>query len=211
MPTTSADHPVTPTRSAPPPARRAWARRVAVGAALLVAVSAACTSGGQTVATTTTAPTTTTVPETTTTTEPPMDAGRQLFVFNPEGGHCFDNRDAESGASTRLRTDATRRDDEQVVLLVECDVPHQYEVAGGAQITLTGDYPGEDPLVREAQRLCPPVFSAFVGAPYERSALEMGWILPTQEQWGQGRRDVTCLVLDTVNGRLTGSVQGSRR
>lgn len=197
------------------PTRRSRRRRglAALGAAVvgLGIVGVACTGGGQTVATTTTAPTTTTVPETTTTTEPPIDAGRQLFVYNPEPGHCFDNRLVDSGTSDRLRTDATRRSDEVVVLLVECEVPHQYEVAGTVASALPGAHPGDEALVREAQRSCPPLFAAHVGTPYERSGLEMGWILPTPEEWDQGRRTIACLVLDDREGRLTGSVQGSAR
>jgi hypothetical protein len=180
-------------------------------AVLAVVVVAGCTSGGQTVATTTTGPTTTTVPETTTTTEPPMDSGRQLFVYNPETGHCFDVRELSSGASVGLTSNATRRNDDQVILLLDCAIPHQYEVAGIVEVPLPGAHPGDEELVRQAQRLCPPVFATHVGQPYERSALEMAWLLPTPEEWGRGKRTIACLVDDPATGRLTGTVQGSRR
>ena len=183
-----------------------------VAAVLAVtAIAASCTSGGQTVATTTTGPSTTTVPETTTTTEPPMDSGRKLFVYNPEAGQCFDVRIATSGASVALNSNATPRNDDQLILLLDCAIPHQYEVAGIVEVPRPGAYPGDEELVTQAQRLCPAVFATHVGQSYERSALEMGWLLPTAEEWGRGKRTVACLVTDPAAGRLTGSVKGSGR
>jgi hypothetical protein len=191
------------------PARRRLG--AALVAAVTLAVAASCTSGGQTVATTTTGPSTTTVPETTTTTEPPMDSGRQLFVYNPEAGQCFDVREVASGASVGLSSNATLRNDDQVILLLDCTIPHQYEVAGIVEVPIPGVHPGDEELVKQAQRLCPPPFAAHVGQPYERSALEMAWLLPTPEEWGRGKRTIACLVDDPATGRLTGTVQGSRR
>jgi hypothetical protein len=195
-----------PTRS-----RAGTALASAVLAAAIAVVVASCTSGGQTVATTTTGPTTTTVPETTTTTEPPMDSGRQLFVYNPEAGQCFDVREIASGASVGVTSNATLRNDDQVILLLDCAIPHQYEVAGIVEVPLPGAHPGGEELVRQAQRLCPPLFAAHVGQPYERSALEMAWLLPTPDEWGRGKRTIACLVSDPASGRLTGTAQGSRR
>jgi hypothetical protein len=80
--------------------------------ATLVLVSAGCSSDDDgTAATTTTAP----APEaTTTTTEAPLEAGEQIFVYVPRVGDCFDRRTLDTG--------------EPVVLLLDCDLPHQAEV-----------------------------------------------------------------------------------
>ena len=179
---------------------------------MLAVALGACTGGSGSVATTTTAPTTTTVPETTTTTELPMEAGRQLFVYTPEAGQCFDLRSVEAGTRNRIDADATRRDDDQVVLLLDCAQPHQYEVAGIADVPFPpAEWPGQPALEDQAKRLCPPVFADWVGTPYERSELEMGWILPNAEEWGPGRQSVACLVFDPATGLLTGTTQGSAR
>jgi hypothetical protein len=184
---------------------------VAGALAVTAALLAGCTSGSQTVATTTTGPSTTTVPETTTTTEPPMGSGRQLFVYNPEAGQCFDVRVIASGAAVPLNSNATPRNDDQVILLLDCAIPHQYEVAGVVEVPILGAYPGDEELVRQAQRRCPPVFATYVGQPYESSSFELGWLLPTGEEWGRGKRTIACLVTDADDGRLTGTVRGSGR
>jgi len=199
----------------PIPVRTRTRVRAAMGLAVALAVATAalvsCTSGSQTVATTTTGPSTTTVPETTTTTEPPMGSGRQLFVYNPEAGQCFDVRAISSGAAVALNTNATPRNEDQVILLLDCAIPHQYEVAGIVEVPLPGAYPGDEELVRQAQRRCPATFATFVGQPYESSELEMSWLLPTVAEWGRGKHTIACLVTDPDEGRLTGTVAGSGR
>lgn len=51
------------------------------------------------------------------TTEAPLEAGEQLYVYVPEVGDCFDRRllGEEQGG-------------EEIVLRLDCDLPHQYEV-----------------------------------------------------------------------------------
>jgi hypothetical protein len=207
--------PTTDPSTATAPTRRRRGRRggvTAVVAALAALVPAACTGGGGTVATTTTAPTTTTIPEATTTTEPPLETGRQLFVYNPEAGQCFDVRVVESGATERVRSDATARGTGQVVLLLDCALPHQYEVAGTVAVPVPpAEWPGEEALADAARRVCPPVFASYVGQSYERSSLELGWVLPEADEWRPGRQTVACVVFDPVAGKLIGPVQGTGR
>jgi hypothetical protein len=187
-------------------------RLLALLVAAVLTMLAACTGGDGTVATTTTAPTTTTLPETTTTTAVPMDVGTQLFVHNPEPGHCYDLRVLETGDRVRLDQDGTLRSEDQVVLLLDCAEPHQYEVAGVVELPFAGaERAGDDELVAAAKRLCPPVFGSWVGTGYERSSLEIGWVLPSDSQWDAGRKSIACLVLDTRQGLMTGTAQGSLR
>ena len=98
------------------------------------AFAAACSgSGGDTTSTTAT----TAAPETTTTTEPPLDAGRQVFVYTPAIGQCFDRRELEERPATGpQQTD--------IVLLLDCPLPHENEVFDVLEMPLAGsDYPGE--------------------------------------------------------------------
>ena len=174
----------------------------------VVLLAAACTGGSSTVATTTTAPTT--VPPTgeTVTTEVPLAEGRELFVYNPEPGQCFDLRATEGGARLAIRANATRVGDGEVVVLVDCSQPHQYEVTAVQDVPFVAGWPGETELVVIAKRLCPDSHTAYVGRAYELSALEVGWILPTLEEWDRGRRQIACVVFDPT-GPLTSPAQAS--
>ncbi|MCU0309693.1 MAG: septum formation family protein [Acidimicrobiales bacterium] len=171
---------------------------------------AGCTGGSATVATTTTAPTTTVPPGATASTQLPLGEGRELFVYNPEPGQCFDLRATETGERLALRADATRVGDGEVVVLLDCTLPHQYEVTAVLDVPFVTGRPGDDELTTIARRLCPNSHAAYVGLPYERSELEMGWILPTPEEWDRGRTVLACLVFDP-DGPTTGTAQGSAR
>jgi hypothetical protein len=195
------------------PARLARRRSSVAAAAALVltAVVAGCTSGSGTVATTTTAPTTTIAPEATTTTQVPLSEGRLLFVYNPEAGQCFDLRDAEDTVRRPLRANASMAEGEAVVL-VDCALPHQYEVSGVVELpSPPPDRPGDDVLVAEAKRACPAQLTTLVGLPYERSVLEAGWMLPTEDEWRRGRKEIVCLVFDPTADTTTGSSSGAAR
>jgi|GEM_PF-1091154 len=75
------------------------------------------------------ATTTTSAPPSTTTTEVPIEGGETLYVFTPEVGQCFDRR----------RLDPDQGGDE-IVLLLDCTLPHQFQVFAVAELT-TPDLP----------------------------------------------------------------------
>jgi hypothetical protein len=167
-----------------------------------VTIVSACTGGGgpDTVATTTTV-----APETTTTTEPALDAGTQVFVYTPEVGDCFDRRQlppeaAGAGGQT------------EIVLLLDCALPHQNEVFALVDHPGSGEpFPGEEALEAFAQRECPASFEGFVGRAYEVSDLEIGFHFPTEANWSAGSRTIGCYVYDLDGDKLVGSMQGSGR
>jgi hypothetical protein len=175
-----------------------------------VGVLAACGGGGAPPETTTTT-VDTTPPETTTTTEAPVEAGQVLYVYRPGVGDCFDRR--------RLGPD---EGGSRVVLLLDCSLPHTFEVfwvfdLDEAALDRTPGgvpeqgYPGEDPIIAVAKRTCVQPFADFVGRPYERSTLELGWVVPTAGQWDDGNRTVGCTVYDPAGGRLIDSQAGTAR
>lgn len=181
-------------------------------AALLLATIlfvAGC-SGGGSEPTTTTEAAATESPETTTTTEAPAEAGHVVHVYVPNVGECFDRRrlQPEEGAG-------------MVVLLLDCSLPHTYQVFAAFAVDeaalAEGDdapaegYPGEDPLADEAKRICPEHFEDWVGTPYELSELEMAWIVPTEEGWGNGDRTIACTLYDPSSERMAGTQQGAQR
>jgi hypothetical protein len=190
--------------------------------ALLVAALAALglgacssTSGGTpvTLSTTTTAGAVDPGPTTSTTAEPDASQGKQLFVYAPQEGDCIDLRATGDGgaATTRALPDAnaTPHGSKELILRLDCNLPHQYEVIAVVDTGLTGE-PDDTALITAAKQLCPPAFARFVGKPYQDSTLEVGWILPSAEQRARKVQQLGCLAFDPA-GKLTGSVRGSGR
>jgi hypothetical protein len=167
----------------------------------VVLVAACSGSGDDTASTTVTTP----VPETTTTTEPPLEAGRQVFVYTPAVGQCFDRRELEERPATGpQQTD--------IVLLLDCALPHQNEVYDVLEMPLSPrDYLGETAMQAFARSTCTNGFAAYVGTPYEVSALEVGYYLPSSNEWESGARRLGCYVYDVNGAKLIGSMQNSAR
>jgi len=182
----------------PNAARPRLAAALVAGAVTL----AACSGGAGTATTTTTGPPPT---ETTTTTEPPLEAGEQVYVFEPSIGTCFDRRRIEA-APERARGTT------EIVLILDCSLPHEYEVF--AVLAPPGDpdeYPGNEALARFARATCVDSFAAFVGMPYERSELEIAYDLPTASAWEQGVRVIGCSVTELDGDKLVGTARGAAR
>ena len=168
--------------------------------AVLIAVVSCRGDDGAGVATTTAPP----APETTTTTEPPLEAGEQVFVYQPSVGDCFDRRKLEPGPEQRGQTD--------IVLLLDCGLPHQNETFAVLDVPGAGrDFPGEEALQDFARANCVADFEAFVGTPYVVSTLEIGYYIPTESSWGAGARTLGCYVYDVDGAKLVGTMRASGR
>ncbi|HEY6531726.1 MAG TPA: hypothetical protein VIY72_05445 [Acidimicrobiales bacterium] len=165
--------------------------------------------------TTTSSTTPEALPQTTTTSEPAAGVGKEFFVYAPVEGDCIDLRATGPDGATTTRAvpeeDATIRGTNQLILRLDCGLPHQYEVIAvvGPDLPKTPT-PDDVALVSAAKQLCPPVFATYVGTPYQDSELEVGWILPTGEQRRRGVLQIGCLAFDP-EGKLIGSVRGSGR
>lgn len=95
------------------------------------------------------------------------------------------------------------------VPLVPCAEPHESEVYHS--YTIPGEeFPADDAMQTIAGEQCVPAFQTFVGKPYQESALEFTTLQPTSESWGQGDRELLCLVVDPA-GNVTGSLRGANR
>ncbi|KTR95311.1 hypothetical protein NS220_06435 [Microbacterium testaceum] len=93
--------------------------------------------------------------------------------------------------------------------LVDCGLPHTYEVFGGFTVP-DGAFPGDDAITASAQEQCDAAFQSYIGVSYADSTLEYNYIGPSSETWAQGDREISCLVTDPA-GETTGSLQGSAR
>lgn len=93
--------------------------------------------------------------------------------------------------------------------LVDCDLPHTYEVFG--DVTLPdGAFPGEDQIDTTAQQSCDAAFTSYVGTPYDQSTLDYSYVGPSTDTWAAGDRQIACLLTDPA-GQTTGSLAGSAR
>lgn len=97
-------------------------------------------------------------------------------------------------------------------VVVPCDQAHDTEVFHVAAVAEPADvpYPGRSRLVRFGDEVCLFAFAGYVGTDYGQSVLRVRHFTPTEEDWGEGIRDVACMAEDP-NGPLTGSVRGSAR
>jgi hypothetical protein len=82
-----------------------------------------------------------------------------------------------------------------------------------SEVTLdAGDYPGDDVVSQKAEEGCSAAFEPFVGLSYDASTLDYTYYTPTETTWTQiDDRLVSCLIADTQNDAVTGTLKGSAR
>ena len=107
----------------PSPDQRRPLRRAAAALAAAGALAAVVGCSGDDGASAPTTTGTTAPAPTTTTTEAPTEAGERVYVYEPQVGDCFDRRTLES-----------EEGGERIVLLLDCALPHQFEVFAVAEI-----------------------------------------------------------------------------
>ena len=115
-------------------------------------------------------------------------------VLTLEVGTCFD--DPESFEEV---TDVPQ---------VECTEPHDNEVIALRQLD-NASFPGHEAVAARADALCVAAFDDYIGVPYESSQYAFGWLVPTEDSWSSGDREVICFVYDPSLAKITGSVRGT--
>jgi hypothetical protein len=194
-------------------------RRLIIGLALVggTFALAACSSSSKsstsiTVPTTTTSTTPSGPP---TTLEPEAGVGRTYFSYTPVQGDCIDLRSVATGKAVTTRAtpgvDGSIKSDKDVIVKLACDLPHQYEVIAAVNAGLPSPAPPtNDQLTAVAKKVCPAAFTTWIGIPYPQSSLEVGWILPTDDQRNRGFQSIGCTAFDP-KGKLITSVRDSKR
>ncbi|MDP6605112.1 MAG: septum formation family protein [Dehalococcoidia bacterium] len=95
-------------------------------------------------------------------------------------------------------------------LVVDCVEPHDAELFFTARIE--GDrYPGENAVATFAQQQCLGAFEAYVGVPYDDSAVYADFFPLTAATWATGDHEVRCVLFFPESGPITGSLRGARR
>ncbi|HEX5823867.1 MAG TPA: septum formation family protein [Candidatus Limnocylindrales bacterium] len=94
---------------------------------------------------------------------------------------------------------------------VDCAGPHDNEVVGGSGLAFGDVFPGQARLQTFAANICLPAFRSYVGIDIQASSLDVLPLLPTEDRWSRGERDLSCVVMTRDGAQLTGSVLGTRR
>lgn len=170
-------------------------------------------SSSQTATSISTTTSSTVAPESTSTTiEPESGVGRLSYVYGPIVGDCIDLRSMATGKARTITPvptqDASLKSDKDVMLRLSCDLPHQYEVI--AVFDGPPEASSAEQLIALAKRKCPAEFLNYLGTSYSKSSLEMGWVIPPENQRNRGVRIVGCTVFDP-KGKLVGSVRDTKR
>lgn len=116
-------------------------------------------------------------------------------VFSIEEGTCFDD-------------EGEFNDEVSSVPIVDCDDPHDNEVYAIFEMTDT-DFPGSEAAGAQADQMCLPAFESFVGLGYDVSILDFGWLVPTDESWDGGDREIVCFLYRVDLEKMTGTMEGS--
>ena len=123
--------------------------------------------------------------------------GGETSVLNLEVGQCV-NTEAEGEVSS--------------VPVVDCAETHNGEIFSLPQLP-DGDFPGDESVRQSANELCAGQdFQTYVGKTYQESAIYFSALTPTTETWGDGDREIVCiLTADETGSQSTGSLRGANR
>jgi hypothetical protein len=122
----------------------------------------------------------------------PVTSTKQVNIFSLKVGECFQNPPASQ--SILGVTDVTA---------TPCTVAHNAQVF--AQFAATdASYPGAKALIREAQHGCQTRTSALDRSKIT-STMSLHFLYPEPGSWSNGRRAITCLVVDSTKD-LTSSL-----
>jgi hypothetical protein len=118
-----------------------------------------------------------------------------VSVFELEVGLCFDDPAANAQVFEVMSLDCGVAHDNEVYYLFDHD---------------GSTFPGDAAMAAAGDEGCEGAFEDYVGVAYLDSALYYTYLLPTQESWGDGDREIVC-VLYEPGVKLTGSMEGAAR
>lgn len=116
-------------------------------------------------------------------------------VFDLSVGDCFNS--PETNEISRVE-------------VIDCATPHDHEVYLLFELD-GGDFPGSNALARESSDRCIGGFDEYVGVVYADSALDVGFLPPSEATWESGDREVICYLFDSNGAQLTAGAKGSGR
>ena len=115
-------------------------------------------------------------------------------AFDLETGQCFNEPDSEEVLNVEI---------------VACSDPHDLEVYRTAELP---DQSFDPAAIDNASfEICLDGFDGFVGTPYADSELDIYYLIPSEQSWSEGDREVVCAVYDLSGAQLTGTAENIRR
>ncbi len=108
-----------------------------------------------------------------------------LSVFSLRVGDCFQNPSG-SQASAAVTS----------VSVAPCTTRHNAQVFAQMQAAGTS-YPGNSALLRQASKSCGTQVAADLDKSRITSTMELHFIFPLAQSWADGRRTITCLIVDS--------------
>ncbi len=114
-------------------------------------------------------------------------------VFTLQVGDCLNDAEATEQVDT--------------VPTTPCDEPHDSEVYASV-IHPDDEYPGQEAILAFADEECLAEFEVFVGGAWDTSPYDFSYYFPTEGSWGEGDREILCVIYDP-EGPVTGSLEGS--
>ena len=185
----------------------------ACGSSGQIPISEPTKSAGETTASTdptsrpTERPTTRRPTERPTTSRPTGRPTESTPAATPSGGRAVHSTELQVGDCYNKDTTGSQIGDVEVV---DCNIPHQYEVYNNYEITLS-TLPDEDTMSSEATTACSSAFQEYVGISYNQSQYKASYLYPTSGSWAQGDRTITCTITTSDGSLITGSLKGAAR
>lgn len=120
-----------------------------------------------------------------------ITSGGEVSVLSLEPGDCVNGLEDGSLSLT--------------LPAVPCDEPHEAEVYSVFDVTLDGEWPGEDPILDEAESRCLEYMERDFPETYADDQVDIFYLYPSEDTWRTGDREVVCFAY-YLDGRRTGSI-----
>ena len=112
-------------------------------------------------------------------------------------GDCFDLKDPSADLIDQ-------------VTALPCTAEHEYEMIFTGSLP-EGGYPSDDTFTAFLTDHCVPAFGTYIGKAYADSELDIFWLTPTSDAWGDGDRSIQCAAYHPRIHRLTETLKASNR
>ena len=126
-----------------------------------------------------------------------LNKSGDLQAVDLKVGDCFDLKDPSA-------------DEVNDVTAGPCTIEHEFELFFVGALP-EGEYPADNVFDQYVIDNCNSAFGTYVGKAYGDSALDIYWLVPTDDAWGAGDRTVQCAAFHPRVHRLTQSVKSTNQ
>ncbi|OMG18588.1 septum formation family protein [Actinomyces naeslundii] len=124
--------------------------------------------------------------------------GKVVAIGDLKAGDCVTEMADETKGG---KTDASE------AKVVDCSVPHQYEMIGTAQ-SKASSY-ADSNTSEEISTVCEPVLQSYVGSSSKAADYALAALTPKQPAWDQGDHEFTCFAQNEDDSPLNNSIKNS--